>query len=208
MYYSINGTWVCKVHMSCTLSFGSTTWHRLTTLARNEFTYLLYERHSASLLHRVMQHKIVFAVAIVVVLVIIALLIFGIVKIKQAADSKQSWPITEADSLTSCTLICCLNTAYFSSHISASAYVCMWMSMYVCTYVHISWWLMTAGVRMYLLLVYGYVLDGLCTYKGTTFIALRSWKRWTAIYVKRVCNDCMYVLHIIKYTKHVTSIIS
>ena len=39
---------------------------------------------------RVMQHKIVFAVAIVVVLVIIALLIFGIVKIKQAADSKQS----------------------------------------------------------------------------------------------------------------------
>lgn len=132
------------IRMLYTLSFGSTSAHRLT-LARNYFTYLLYERHSASsLLYRIMQHKIVFAVAIVVVLVIIALLIFGIVKIKQAADSKDSWPITEADSLTSCTFICCLNTVYFSSHISAKC-ICMHVNEYVRTCTH---FLMAVGIHI------------------------------------------------------------
>ena len=45
-----------------------------------------------------MQHKIIFAVAILVVLVIIALLIFAIVKIKQSADGQQQqWAHTKAD---------------------------------------------------------------------------------------------------------------
>lgn len=142
-----NEAWLCNVRNVVHSVLWLTMWHRLTLVQElTSCTYsTCYDEHlsASSLLHRVMQHKIVFAVAIVVVLVIIALLIFGIVKIKQAADSKKSsWPnhFLYVNLLFEYGVF--LNT-HFSK---VRMYACEWACMYVCTCTH---FLFTAGIPVY-----------------------------------------------------------
>lgn len=146
MYYCINGTWVCKVH---TYVVHSLLWFNIGTspYTCKKLIYVLVIWASLRFFSPEQDHATQDCICC------------GYCGGVGDHCSPDIWYCQDQTSrrqqrlmtnhwgwltLTSCTFICCLNTVYFSSHISAEC-ICMHVNEYVRTCTH---FLMAVGIHI------------------------------------------------------------